>query len=90
MLVVLYLVVSIKYIRRFCDYINVLHIFDQTRIVLKSGWSSTSTTAQMPASSLIFPCLRLPPRRTGAAVHTLFFTRYMFLLPSGRFFACLA
>ena len=53
---------NIIYIRRFCDHINVLHIFDQTCIVLKSGWSST--TARMPASSLVLlPCLRLTPRR---------------------------
>ena len=35
------LVVNMMYIRIFCDHINVIHIFDQTCIVLKSGWSST-------------------------------------------------
>ena len=28
-------------IRRICDQLNVLHIFDQNRVVLKSGSSST-------------------------------------------------
>ena len=56
------LVVNIIYIRTFCDHINVRHISDQSFIVFKSGWSSTSTTAQMPASSLVFTCFRLTPR----------------------------
>ena len=60
------LVVNQIYTRRFGDHVNVLHIFDQTCIVLKSGWSSTSTTARMPASSLVFPCLRLTRRRHQA------------------------
>ena len=48
-------------IQNFCEHLNVLNIFDQTCIVLKSGWSST---ARMPASSLVlFPCLHLNPRR---------------------------
>ena len=50
-------------IRTFCDHINVLHIFNQICIVSKSGWSSTNTTTRMPASSLVFPCPRLTPRR---------------------------
>ena len=29
-------------IRRCCDHINVLHIFDETCIVLKLGWRSTT------------------------------------------------
>ena len=38
---------NIIYIRRFCDHINVLHIFDQTRIVLKLGWRSTTGPADL-------------------------------------------
>ena len=57
------LVVNIIYIRIFCGHISVFHNFDQNCIVLKSGWSSTSTTARMPASSLVFLCLRLTPLR---------------------------
>ena len=57
------LVVNILYIRIFCGHLNVLYIFDQTCIVLQPGWSSTNTTARMPASPLVFPCLRLTPRR---------------------------
>ena len=57
------LVVNIIYIRTIFDHINVLHIFDLTCIVLKSGWSSTR--ARMPASSLVLlPCLT--PRRWPA------------------------
>ena len=35
------IVVNIMYIRRLCDHVKVLHIFDQTWIGLKSGCSST-------------------------------------------------
>ena len=55
------LVVNTMHIRTFCDHINVLHIFGQICIVLKSGWSSTTT--RMLASWLVFLCLRLTPRR---------------------------
>ena len=55
------LVVNIMFIRTFCDDIYVLHIFDKSCIVLNLAWSST--TARMPASSLVFPCHRLTPRR---------------------------
>ena len=56
------LVVNVKHILTFCEHTIVLVIFDQTDcIVLKSGWSST---ARMPASSLVLlPCVRLTPRR---------------------------
>ena len=50
---------NIIYIRRFCDHINVLHIFDQTCIVWKSGWSSTMGPPHRWYSSP----LRLTPRR---------------------------
>ena len=33
---------NIIYIRRFCDHINVLHVVDQTCMVLKSCWRSTT------------------------------------------------
>ena len=36
------IVVNIMYTIMFCDLINVLHIFDQTSIVLKSGWNSNA------------------------------------------------
>ena len=52
-----------QYIQTFCEHLNILSVFDhrQTCIVLKSGWSST---ARMPASSLVLlPCLRLTTRR---------------------------
>ena len=48
------LVVNIISIRRFCDQINVLHIFDQTYIVLKSGWSSTMGPPYRLSSSPVF------------------------------------
>ena len=55
------LVVNIIYFRTFRDHRNVLHIFDQTFIVLESGGSST--TAQMPPSLVLPLCLRFIPRR---------------------------
>ena len=33
---------NIIYIGRFCDHTTVLHIFDQTYIVLKLSWTSTT------------------------------------------------
>ena len=47
------LVVNIIWIRTFCDDINVLHIFDQTCIVLKPGWSSP--TAQINTRRIVNP-----------------------------------
>ena len=38
------LIVNMIYIRTFGDHIHVLYIFDHTRIVLKSDWSSTVGT----------------------------------------------
>ena len=45
------LVVNIKHIRRLCDLTIILHIFDQTCIVLKSGWSSTMGPPYRQSSS---------------------------------------
>ena len=64
MLVVLYLVVSIKYIRRFCDYINVLHFLVQTRIVLKLGWRSTTGPPDLWSS----PVPGSPPDATAKSM----------------------
>ena len=46
--------IYIIYIRGFCDHTNVLHIFDQTDIVLKSGWSSTMGPPYRLSSSPVF------------------------------------
>ena len=51
-----------------CNHINVVRIFDQTCIVLKPGWSPSSTTARMPASLLVFPCLSLIPDATAKLI----------------------
>ena len=58
------LVVKIIYICILCGHVDVLQIFGSTCIVLMSAWSST--TARMPASSLVLPCLRLTPQRRHA------------------------
>ena len=54
---------NIRCIRRFCDHIDVLHIFDQTCIVSTLGWRSTTcllytspsprdlSTSRMPSSA---------------------------------------
>ena len=47
------LVVNIISIRRFCDQINVLHIFDPTCIVLKLGWRYTTGPPDLFSSSLV-------------------------------------
>ena len=39
------LVESRRYIRTFCDHLNVLYIFDPTCVVFKSGWNSESANA---------------------------------------------
>ena len=44
---------SIIYVRRFCDHINVLHIFDPTCIVLKLGWRYTTGPPDLFSSSLV-------------------------------------
>ena len=55
------LVVNIMCIQGFCDNLNVIYIFDQTCIALKSGWSSTT---RMPVWSLVLlPSLPLTPKR---------------------------
>ena len=41
---------NIIYFRRFCDHINVLHIFDQTCVVLKLGWRSTTGPPDLHSS----------------------------------------
>ena len=41
------------YIRRFCDHINVLHIFDQACIVSTLGWRSTTGPPDLFSSSLV-------------------------------------
>ena len=43
--------VNIKYIRTFCEHLNVLHIFYQTFIVLKSGWNSTARRPRLVVST---------------------------------------
>ena len=43
----------IRYIRRFCDHVNVLHIFDQTCIVSTIGWKSTTGPPHLFSSSLV-------------------------------------
>ena len=69
------LVVNMKCIRTFCDHQQELYIFDQTGIVLKSGWNSTARIprlvrradslflrpASLPTSSSL-PRFLLPPR----------------------------
>ena len=62
---------NIIYIRRFCDHINVLHIFDQTCIVLKSGWSSTMGLPHRWSSSLSPSHPSTPPPSRWSAVTTL-------------------
>ena len=57
------LIVNIMCIRIFCDHLNVFYMFDQTCIVLKSGWNST---ARMPplvrrVNPLFFHPASLPP-----------------------------
>ena len=44
---------NIMCIRRFCDHTNVLHTFDQTCIVLKSGSSSTTGPPDRWSSSFV-------------------------------------
>ena len=41
------------YTRRCCDHINVLHIFDETCIVLKLGWRSTTGPPDLWSCTLI-------------------------------------
>ena len=53
---------NIIYIRRCCDHINVLHIFDQTGVALKLGWSSTMGPPDLRASS---PVPGSPPDATA-------------------------
>ena len=67
------LIVNISCIRTFCDHLNVLYIFDQTCIVLKSGWSST---ARMPRLDVSLPSLSpsqppTPPPSRWPALITL-------------------
>ena len=67
------LIVNISCIRTFCDHLNVLYIFDQTCIVLKSGWSST---ARMPRLVVSPPVLSpshppTPPPSRWPALITL-------------------
>ena len=57
------LVVNKIYIRIFCDHINVLQVFDQTCIVVKSAWNSNAAPGSkgrpsLPSSAL--PCFFLP------------------------------
>ena len=49
-------------IRRCCDHIDVLHIFDQTCIVLKLGWRSTTGPPDLWSSS---PVPGSPPDATA-------------------------
>ena len=52
-------------IQTFCNHLNALFFLPDLIIVLKSGWSST---ARMPASSLVLlPSLPLSPRRHSQA-----------------------
>ena len=44
---------NIIYNRRFSDHIDVLHIFDQTCIVLKFGWRSTTSPPDLWSSSSV-------------------------------------
>ena len=53
---------NIIYIRQCCDHINVLHIFDQTCIVLKLGWRSTTGPPDLWSSS---PVPGSPPDATA-------------------------
>ena len=53
---------NIIYIRPCCDHINVLHIFDQTGVALKLGWSSTMGPPDLRASS---PVPGSPPDATA-------------------------
>ena len=52
------LVVTVRYIRAFCDHMKFLYIFDQTSIVLTSGWNST---ARIPRLVRRADPLFLPP-----------------------------
>ena len=53
---------NILCIRRCCDHINVLNIFDQTCIVLKLGWRSTTGPPDLWCSS---PVSGSPPDTTA-------------------------
>ena len=49
------LVANIKYIRRFCDDLNVFYIFDSSGIALKSGWNSMARMPRLVACPLVLP-----------------------------------
>ena len=58
-------------IRRFCDDIDVLHIFDQTCIVLKLGWRSTTGPPDLSPPPLSPSHLPTPPPSRWPALTTL-------------------
>ena len=64
---------SITCICKFCDHLNVLYIFDQTCIVLKSGCSSTVRMTRLVVSppSLSSSHPPMPPPRRWPALVTL-------------------
>ena len=49
------LVVNIIHTQIFCDHINVLYIFDQAHIILKSGWNYTARMPRLVVSLLVLP-----------------------------------
>ena len=56
---------NITHVRRCCDHINVRHIFDQTCVVVKLGWRSTTGPPGLRFSS---PVPGSPPGATAKSM----------------------